>query len=712
MDQYLENTIDFNKIIKFLNDYSGQTYRSNEHTKSFFGRAAYDEMIKLGERITSQIPALSFHKCSNWQNSGSIAKYFWLQLKEDKYKDSTYSISIITTKDKGMNYFKVYIELDDKNTNASNDSDNIKRKFKNVILNNSENLPHNVFYEGDYKVKLSLEVAKAHCSNYAKITVNIPIESSKNGGNNEDIYNEIVQAIKIFYPIYLKLFEDIGNPIHDTISEEVTSNQNNVIHDKNLILYGPPGTGKTYNSIIHALAIIENKNIKDIKSQNYKDLVKKFNFYREKGQAEFITFHQSYGYEEFIQGIKPQEKDGEIIYSVESGIFKRFCDNIEQPGVINHIGISIDDTPTIWKVSLLGTGDNHIRTYCMDNDCIRIGWGQNEKDDLSVKIFENDMKIGDIVFTCYTAKEIDAVGVIIGDYEWEENFKEYRRVREVKWLYKGKFNVYDMNNNKDLPQAAVRKLFRFSKKDVLTIINHQSNKIKDSLELNNKDKNYVIIIDEINRGNISKIFGETITLIEESKRIGEVEELKVKLPYSKLTDPLFGVPSNVYIIGTMNTADRSIQFIDTALRRRFSFKEMLPEAVLLKDIEIDGINIGNMLETINKRIEYLYDREHMIGHSYFMSLKNERTISKLSQIFKNNVLPLLQEYFYDDFSKIQLVLGDNQKKNGEPKFIVEMNLDNGLELFGDYDIIDGNAMYKINEEAFDKVEAYRFMQIK
>lgn len=310
----------------------------------------------------------------------------------------------------------------------------------------------------------------------------------------------------------------------------------------NQILYGPPGTGKTYHSKSKAIEIITGENIKDRKM-----LLELYKHFFEQEQIQFITFHQSYGYEEFVEGIKPElnkDSNKELLYQIKAGIFKQMCKKAE--------------------------------------------------------------------------KEIS--------------------------------------------------------------------------------KRFVLIIDEINRGNISKIFGELITLIEVDKRIGSDEVVKTCLPYSNED---FGVPSNLYIIGTMNTADRSIALMDNALRRRFQFVEMMPKPELLDDIvvsrdEVD-IKINRLLKKINERIEFLYDRDHTIGHSFFMKLKDiddEAKYSELCSIFANNIIPLLQEYFYDDWEKIQIVLGDHIKQfKQDPKLNSwdEIKLDQSYRFIQSFNDLGGNS---------------------
>lgn len=486
--------------------------------------------------------------------------------------------------------------------------------------------------------------------------------------------------------------------------------------DKNIILFGPPGTGKTYNSIIYAVAICENKNIEDVRKDDYSEVFKRYQELCKEDRIAFTTFHQSYGYEEFIEGLKPNIEDGsaDVTYEKKSGIFKAFCEKAGNKKLLSN-NLKIKENPTVWKISLEGAGDNETKKDCFENDRIRMGWTnldkhvtEDSKIDSSVvrrilNDFEYSMEVGDLVVVLKDQRSIDAIGVIDGPYEWLQNYDSYPRSRKVNWLAKNiNEDIYSLNHNKVLVQQIVYRL-NVDADEILKLA-HKNN---PSLDITVKEESepYVFIIDEINRGNISKIFGELITLIEPSKRIGAKESTKVILPYSQIP---FGVPNNVYIIGTMNTADRSISLMDTALRRRFSFIEMLPDENLLEGLKIGDIDVKKMLRTINERIECLFDREHTIGHSFFMELKDNPTISKLSDIFKKSVIPLLQEYFYEDYSKIMLVLGDNCKSKEAYQFIKKVSVD-AKKIFKSYDSeIDlPDFTYEINKVAFNNIESYK-----
>lgn len=489
----------------------------------------------------------------------------------------------------------------------------------------------------------------------------------------------------------------------------------------NTVLYGPPGTGKTYHTVIYAVAIIENKELAAVEKEDYAEVLDRYNEYKTQGRIEFTTFHQSYGYEEFIEGIRPvissddaDGESGEIQYSVQPGVFKRFCEKAERPAATATTNYGIGDSPNIWKVSLEGTGDNPTRTECLENNHIRIGWDDYGKDitdetDFSVSggrvvlnAFINKMQVGDIILSCYSASTVDAIGVVTGEYEWHDEYSSLKRLRKVNWIVKDiRENILAINGGTSMTLASVYRL-SVSLADVYQIIEKYQPKTLTPVAA--KSQNYVFIIDEINRGNISKIFGELITLIEATKRVGQPEGMTVRLPYSQ---KLFGVPKNVYIIGTMNTADRSIATIDTALRRRFLFREMLPAPKVLEDISVEDLSISELLTRLNRRIAVLYDREHTIGHAYFMPLKASPTIETLAEIFTNNIIPLLQEYFYEDYEKIRLVLGDNKKPDPAEQFIIAKENDYA-ELFGDVDIgLDDGCNYEINYAAFGNIEAYR-----
>lgn len=518
------------------------------------------------------------------------------------------------------------------------------------------------------------------------------------------------------------LREELKEALEEIIDMQ-DSSDNKIKFDHNIILYGPPGTGKTYHTAYYAVAICDNIPFDKAKDIEYADIISRYNELKEEGRIEFTTFHQSYGYEEFIEGIRPiMDKDSEssssdIKYDIRSGKFKEFCDIISSQAAINNNEWKVNDYPTVWKVSLEKTGDNETRKECMENNHIRIGWddyGEEISFDADFKnggkgvlnAFYNKMKVGDIIVSCYSSETTDAIGVVTGDAEWNDEFPKLKRTRNVEWLVKGiNENILKINNNKPMVLASVYKL-DVDVEDILNIVR----KYKKLPKKSQSKKNYVFIIDEINRGNISKTFGELITLIEESKRVGAREGMKLKLAYSP---NLFGVPDNLYIIGTMNTADRSIALMDTALRRRFTFIEMMPDPDVLKGVEIneDGetLDVSKMLEIINERIECLYDREHTIGHAFFTSLKgiNEPSISDLGTIFEKSVIPLLQEYFYENYEKIRLVLGDNAKEDESIEFVTRIPNDGSIfrgdvseEEYNDYN-------YKINPKAFYNIKSYK-----
>ena len=332
-----------------------------------------------------------------------------------------------------------------------------------------------------------------------------------------------------------KLRDELREALEEIISPEIVDVEETMeaVTDVglNTILYGPPGTGKTYHTVIYAVAIIENKKLDEVKAEDYKDVLNRYNEYKAMGLIEFTTFHQSYGYEEFIEGIRPAVADeddakvGNIQYSIQSGMFKKFCEKADCP-ISAHArfeDLGIPETATVWKVSLYGTGDNEIRTECLQNDHIRIGWDQYGKDisdetDFSVgggrvvlNAFINKMQIGDIVFSCYSASTIDAIGIVTGEYEWHDEYKELKRVRKVNWLVKNiRENILSINGGTTMTLASVYRLSNIAMSDVFKIINKYE-PIASGMET--RKDNFVFIIDEINRGNISKIFGELITLI-------------------------------------------------------------------------------------------------------------------------------------------------------------------------------------------------------
>ena len=496
-------------------------------------------------------------------------------------------------------------------------------------------------------------------------------------------------------------------------------------HSRNMILYGPPGTGKTYNTILYAVAICDGFNIPELEKKLKEDpnyysvLLARYNKLKAEKRVIFTTFHQSYGYEEFIEGIRPViskqdeiEEASDVKYEYSDGVFKVFCKKAQEVKIKSESAI-IGENPTIWNVLLDGAGISELKKKCFENNYIKIGWrtfdeiitdqteGLNDKARRILLNFQDEMKVGDIILTQKSNTSIDGIGIVTGAYEYTKD-NPFPRTRQVHWIATNiDEDVYAINKNVHLDRKSTYPLKKMDVKEVVKLIEKYS--VNYDIEVEENDKPYVFIIDEINRGNISKIFGELITLIETTKRLGAEEAATAILPYTKEE---FGVPDNVYILGTMNTADRSIAIMDTALRRRFNFVEMMPDSSVLCDIpEIEGISVVAMLDAINTRIEYLYDREHTIGHAYFTSLKKEPTLDKLSMVFKNAIIPLLQEYFYEDYAKIQMVLADTIKPD-ENKMILNRKLDPKKIFKTAVDIDLPEAKYSIQESAFTKADSY------
>ncbi len=528
-----------------------------------------------------------------------------------------------------------------------------------------------------------------------------------------------------------------NKPSFDLIFENSPFRSKNLSDMKfplNNILFGPPGTGKTFNTINYAVAIVEGKTLEEIRAEERGDIKNRYNKYLEKGKIVFTTFHQSMSYEDFIEGIKPtlspeEDNGGDIQYEIRDGIFKELVEiSLGENAIQQKAADSLYVDKKYFKENInkisLGNSqspeDNDIYKYCIENNCVALGWGENldytgasskveirkifeslegykSKKDFNVDAmyrFMIWMKKGQLVFIPNGNKKLRAIGVVDGDYQYNPEAPiRYSQFRPVKWLH------VDL----DIPIKSIYPKY-FSQQSIYQIYGSeidQSYFTNDGANKKEKD-NYVLIIDEINRGNVSQIFGELITLIEDNKRLGRDEELKIKLPYSKEE---FGVPANIHIIGTMNTADRSVEALDTALRRRFSFLEIPPDPKLIKTAGlskgmIESFDLVELLTTINGRIEKLLDKDHMIGHSYFLSTSS---LADFKAVFQNKIIPLLQEYFFGDFGKIGLVIGKGffkpQVDNVGENFFADFNYDGTSQLVERkvYHLLD---VEKMSDEAF------------
>ena len=442
---------------------------------------------------------------------------------------------------------------------------------------------------------------------------------------------------------------------------------------KNIVLCGAPGIGKTYNVPQFAVRLCDPDF--DANAKNRDELMDRYNQLKQEKRIAFTTFHQSMDYEDWIEGLRPSvNENNQVTYEIENGIFKQLCEEAERPIVKDkHIGIA--DNAVVWKVSLMGTGNNPVRTDCMNNNYIRIGWddyGPIISDETNWSIYNgegkqildafiNKMKEGDIVMSCYSNQTIDAVGVVTGDYEYIDSLPNYKRIRRVNWILKGiNENIVEINDGKTLTLGTVYRLNSITLDKVKTILE----KYKKPTTMESNTKPYVMVIDEMNRGNVSKIFGELITLIEKDKRKGHKNAESAILPYSKKT---FQIPDNVYIIATMNTADRSLGSLDYAIRRRFAF---IADKAYSLEGDVEGFNT-NLFKMVSKLFVKNYDEykesgwdihfrlipadtlseeyrpeDVWIGQSYFI-MKDENGEDCTKDKLLYEIIPLLEEYVRD-----------------------------------------------------------------
>ncbi|EAJ0348299.1 AAA family ATPase [Campylobacter lari] len=628
---------DKNKFKKYLvdffhNAYSGTKLSSKDEIINFDFLKNYGFYVKLsyGQGTVSKIPWIIFVRMDTQEYKASYGVYVYCGIKRE---NGEIIVCIGESEDVIINY------------TAKNKVDEYNTKFNNVAFN------------------------------YLNLNNDIEV-----------IVDKIIENMQWFAKLPLNEIQD-RNALSISNNKEIRNNENEISNKKenqnpplNQILYGPPGTGKTYQTIDKALEIISKEEKIQIPSKddrkNRKEL---FDEYVKNGQIVFTTFHQSYGYEEFVEGIKPiinnDENSQELKYEIKNGVFKELCDK----SLKNYIS-SIQNENETDLDKLIFEFANYINQNFLDkgNEFPL----ENKVNVKKILLNSKDEYRSFLLGGSIKSPQRLTIDVIKRDYLDFINgrilsFKDIKPKYDSQSDYHGNATYYFM--------------FYKKLKEFESLQNEKFKIKKDNL------KPYIIIIDEINRGNVSKIFGELITLIEPSKRIDESEGLKVTLPYS---GEKFGVPKNVYIIGTMNTADRSITSLDTALRRRFEFVEMMPKPNVLSD-NCEDVNLQKLLEAINTRIEYLLDREKTIGHAFFIGIDN---LEKLKKVFQNKIIPLLQEYFYNDYALIDAVLNENgmlEKQDINNDYLKNMKdfieRDNGIYKFSNSKDWNKSTFMKIYE---------------
>lgn len=670
--------------------------------------------LNLLNKVTKSVKGLGFIPISTTNNcplpediefkSNGVNFYIALKGIDLDYQEGDVRITIndvkemkITSIDKFINgQFVIYQNLND----LYEERNKADGKFTIRELNNYA-LEDNAPNKGKFLMTLIEEIEKngfMKVSNPIRLYDNLLVGRKRSAGSSSPTTGDGEQA---------SIPESEDDTIGDSEKYEELARLLNF--NPNLILYGPPGTGKTYAT----------QKIIDAFEKKYFNSKGGFKLAEEENRVRSITFHQSYSYEEFIEGIRPELNDteGKLGYKLENGIFKEHCINAEKELIKRKDNAKyidkISSKSRIWKVSLGERSEKEVYTKCINSNDIAIHYSINEDisnysyDDIldllyndtdftkrptqhanTINAMVNEMTIGDIVMVYDGPQTVRMIGVINGDYRYESSYSSYNHRRSVEWFKDLNYpiNIYKYNGNTILTLKTIYQLTRMNISDVIEIVS-QNSKEKQSLEDKHEIKPYYMIIDEINRGNISKIFGELITLIEHDKR----GRLRSYLPYSKKE---FTVPSNLYIIGTMNTADRSIAAIDTALRRRFTFVEIEPDSNVLAEFDNpiinDNVDLVKLMDSLNNKILEKYDRDHRIGHSYFMGIES---LNNLFQTWYYRILPLLGEYFYNDIDSLTSIVGKSFYDNyGNVKYLSMTKKENGLSEFEERLL----EIYKVN----------------
>ncbi|WP_245853441.1 AAA family ATPase [Maliponia aquimaris] len=477
-----------------------------------------------------------------------------------------------------------------------------------------------------------------------------------------------------------------ADPEHTTSTPETAKSMSQ--SPTNLILYGPPGTGKTHETAWEAVRLCLGDAAATPLKADRAALMSEYRRLVAEGRIAFVTFHQSMSYEEFVEGLRPRtgatedtapdEEGASVGFRLEPtrGIFREVAERAETAWRAEDAS-RLDPRQRIYRFALSGNDWRDRFSRILTTGLLDwpfggdIDWSAPEYenweeikarrklDDPAVRghhasvygtwLFRGTAENGSYVLLTNGRNSIHALGRIAGNYRFQpsKGSEPARHERPVEWLW----HDADGIDRAGLYESAFTGGHPFYPlfEEKLDRVMLERAIFGQVATPSGPGPAHVLIIDEINRANISKVFGELITLLEPDKRLGMHNEIRLTLPYSKRA---FGVPANLHVIGTMNTADRSIALLDTALRRRFRFRELMPRPDLLGE-DVDGIDLRSLLTRLNERIEYLFDREHQIGHAYFIDCKTKADVEAM---LRDAVIPLLAEYFYEDWSKVAMVL--------------------------------------------------------